>query len=253
MFNIQLHLRRAVSADSVYLLALLLSVLLHVGAVIEWLAQPMAMPAAAVVPTTVTVDLIAAPSAVAVPQAQPVAQSEVQPDESRIEPESRDDEMAVHRKVSKKKSQKKIATQKPLEHKQQEHKQQEQKPTTQTQQSSIVQLNAAASEVKAQPVQSGSTVSSVTAARFEANYVSHPATYPPLSRRLGEQGRVVLRVLVSVEGKPTQIALKKSSGFARLDEAALKAVAKWQFSPARQGNRAVASEVEVPILFQFKK
>lgn len=91
-------------------------------------------------------------------------------------------------------------------------------------------------------------------ARFDADYLDHPRPrYPPLSRRLREQGRVVLRVAVTAGGQAERLSVEVSSGFARLDEAAVSAVAKWRFLPARQGDRALAAEVLVPIVFTLKE
>ncbi len=92
----------------------------------------------------------------------------------------------------------------------------------------------------------------ITQARFDANYLKNPApAYPAMSRRLGEEGRVVLRVFVDVEGRPEQIELKNSSGFPRLDQAAEDAVRRWKFAPARRGDEAVATWVAVPIVFNL--
>jgi periplasmic protein TonB len=86
-----------------------------------------------------------------------------------------------------------------------------------------------------------------------AVYLSNPKPpYPNLSRRLGEQGTVMLRVLVSVAGESARIELKSSSGFPRLDRAALNAVRSWRFSPATRGDRAVEAWVLVPIRFSLK-
>jgi periplasmic protein TonB len=58
-------------------------------------------------------------------------------------------------------------------------------------------------------------------ARFDADYLRNPApAYPALARRLGEEGKLVLRVFVTPEGHPGQIELKTSSGSPRLDQAA---------------------------------
>lgn len=93
----------------------------------------------------------------------------------------------------------------------------------------------------------------ITQARFDANYLKNPApAYPVMSRRLGEEGRVVLRVFVSAEGRPEQIELKNSSGFPRLDQAAEEAVRRWKFAPARRGDEAVATWVAVPIVFNLR-
>lgn len=89
--------------------------------------------------------------------------------------------------------------------------------------------------------------------RFNADYLDNPApAYPSLSRRLGEEGRVLLRVQVNADGTPTQVLLQQSSGHARLDEVASATVRRWQFVPARQGGRPVEAWVTVPIKFSLK-
>ena len=90
----------------------------------------------------------------------------------------------------------------------------------------------------------------VSAPRFNADYLSNPApVYPPESRTRGEQGKVLLRVLVSQAGAAEEVALRLGSGHERLDQAALDAVRHWKFVPARKGTEAVAAWVVVPILF----
>lgn len=93
----------------------------------------------------------------------------------------------------------------------------------------------------------------VSAARFDADYLQNPRpVYPAASRRLGEEGRAVLRVLVGADGHPEKIELKNSSGFGRLDHAAQEAVGKWRFVPARRGEQAVSAWVLVPIVFSLE-
>ena len=88
---------------------------------------------------------------------------------------------------------------------------------------------------------------------FNADYLHNPVPpYPSISRRLGEEGRVVLRVFVDTEGEPARVEMRTSSGFPRLDEVALETVRRWKFLPARQGDRAVAAWVLVPISFSLK-
>jgi protein TonB len=90
----------------------------------------------------------------------------------------------------------------------------------------------------------------IVAARFDADYLQNPKPmYPPMSRRQGEEGKVVLRVRVSAQGASLAVEIKQSSGFTRLDEAARAAVEKWRFIPARQGGEAVESSVLVPLNF----
>ena len=86
--------------------------------------------------------------------------------------------------------------------------------------------------------------------RFNADYLQNPApAYPALARRMHEQGRVLIRVLVSADGMPEQIELKMSSGFPRLDQSALETIRNWKFVPARQGDQKIAAWVVVPITF----
>jgi protein TonB len=93
----------------------------------------------------------------------------------------------------------------------------------------------------------------VTAARFDAAYLHNPRpAYPMLSRRLREEGQVMLRVLVSADGQPARVELRTSSGSDRLDRAAQEAVARWRFVPARRGDVAVEAWVLVPIVFKLQ-
>lgn len=72
----------------------------------------------------------------------------------------------------------------------------------------------------------------VVAPSSSASYLNNPAPqYPAVSRRLGEQGLVVLRVLIGTDGLPQKVEVKQSSGFERLDQAAIKTVTRWRFVP----------------------
>lgn len=89
--------------------------------------------------------------------------------------------------------------------------------------------------------------------RFNADYLDNPTPgYPPLSRRLGEQGRVLLRVHVAAGGTAKAVVLHKSSGHSRLDEIAADTVRRWKFVPARQGSQPVDAWVIVPIQFSLR-
>lgn len=86
--------------------------------------------------------------------------------------------------------------------------------------------------------------------RFDVDYLSNPTpVYPALSRRLGEEGQVVLRVRVSEKGLPAQVEIAHSSGFERLDEAAVGTVWRWKFVPASRGETPVEAWVLIPITF----
>jgi protein TonB len=88
---------------------------------------------------------------------------------------------------------------------------------------------------------------------YQAAYLSNPQPpYPPMSRKLREQGNLRLHVMVNAAGEAEAIRIKSSSGFERLDQAALAAVQKWRFVPARRQGQAVAGWVEVPIQFHLE-
>ncbi|MCS6944015.1 MAG: TonB family protein [Sutterellaceae bacterium] len=78
-----------------------------------------------------------------------------------------------------------------------------------------------------------------------------PPQYPAVSRRLGEQGLVVLRVLIDEEGRPVAVDVHQSSGFARLDQAAAEAVRRARFRPHREGDRPRAAIALVPVRFEL--
>lgn len=75
--------------------------------------------------------------------------------------------------------------------------------------------------------------------------------YPPLARRMGEEGRVTLRVLVNENGRPTRVDVQKTSGSPRLDEAARQAVLRAMFKPHIEDGKATAVYAIVPITFHL--
>ena len=88
---------------------------------------------------------------------------------------------------------------------------------------------------------------------FNVAYLNNPRpAYPPMARRLGIEGLVVLRVQVSAKGLPEQVVVTQTSGQTVLAEAALRAVQGWSFVPARRGDKPIAHEVDVPVRFQLK-
>jgi len=76
-----------------------------------------------------------------------------------------------------------------------------------------------------------------------------PPRYPPLSRRISEEGIAVLRVELDEQGQVTAARVSGSSGFARLDEAALAAVRTWRCNPAMRDGRPVRAVALQPFKF----
>jgi len=103
-----------------------------------------------------------------------------------------------------------------------------------------------------QGIQSGDQ-DAVVAPSFNAAYLRNPKPpYPDMSRRLQEEGRVLLRVLISAEGKAKQVELKQSSGYKRLDDSALTTVRRWRFVPAKRGGQPVEMWYDVPVSFSLR-
>jgi protein TonB len=92
----------------------------------------------------------------------------------------------------------------------------------------------------------------VTLPRSDAAYLNNPRpAYPLAARRRGDQGTVLIRVLVTADGAAASVGLEKTSGHSALDEAALAAVKSWRFVPARQGTQAIESPYVVPVVFKL--
>jgi protein TonB len=87
----------------------------------------------------------------------------------------------------------------------------------------------------------------------KADYLHNPPPdYPRMSKRLGEQGKVVLKVLIGTDGAPQKVELVTSSGFERLDKSALDAAMRWRYVPGKRGGVAEAMWYQVPIQFTLE-
>ncbi|MDM0016545.1 energy transducer TonB [Variovorax sp. J22R187] len=81
-----------------------------------------------------------------------------------------------------------------------------------------------------------------------ADYLQNPKpVYPAMSKRLGEQGKTIVRVLIGVDGLPKQASIRQSSGYERLDEAARTAVMGWRYVPGKRNGVVEPMEFNVPI------
>jgi protein TonB len=92
----------------------------------------------------------------------------------------------------------------------------------------------------------------VTPPRTDASHLNNPApAYPAMSRRLSEEGRVLLDVYILADGSVGEVKLKRSSGFPRLDTAAAEAVRRWRYVPARRGNEPIPFWYVQPVTFSL--
>lgn len=123
---------------------------------------------------------------------------------------------------------------------------------TQTVEPVISQVPVVA-EAKAVPVaKPAAPAEKIEPPKFGVAYLNNPAPdYPGMSRRMGEEGRVLLKVLVSADGNADSVQLEQTSGSERLDQAAINAVKRWRFVPAQLAGKALSAYVLVPVKFSL--
>jgi periplasmic protein TonB len=87
----------------------------------------------------------------------------------------------------------------------------------------------------------------------KADYLHNPPPdYPRMSKRLGEQGKVVVKVLIGEDGRAQKVELLTTSGFERLDKSAMEAAMRWRYVPGKRGGVAEAMWYQVPIQFTLE-
>ena len=124
--------------------------------------------------------------------------------------------------------------------------------TEQTTPSSAPATQSADATPAATPAQTGQAkgAPAFSLPSSEAHGLNNPKpAYPRLSRRLNEQGQVVIRVFVAADGSPQQGEIKTSSGFDRLDQEALRTVMHWRFVPGQRFGTPEAMWFNVPVNF----
>ncbi|HET7793132.1 MAG TPA: energy transducer TonB [Rhizobacter sp.] len=87
----------------------------------------------------------------------------------------------------------------------------------------------------------------------DVQYLETPLEYPRTSRRLQEAGTVTLRVYIDERGHVASVQVSKSSGFSRLDDAALTSVKKWRFKPYVVNGQPMAGYAVIPVMFELEK
>ncbi len=87
--------------------------------------------------------------------------------------------------------------------------------------------------------------------RAEGDRGNIPPGYPPESSRLGEQGVVLLRMLIGADGLVQAVQVLQTSGYPRLDQTARTAIARWRFTPAMENGQPVESVQDLPVHFRL--
>ncbi|OPY11396.1 MAG: transport protein TonB [Syntrophaceae bacterium PtaB.Bin038] len=80
---------------------------------------------------------------------------------------------------------------------------------------------------------------------------NRPPVYPGTARQRGWEGDVLIAAEVRADGRIGTVRVKRSSGYASLDNSALEAVRAWRFEPARRMGNPVDAWVEIPIRFKL--
>jgi protein TonB len=84
----------------------------------------------------------------------------------------------------------------------------------------------------------------------DADYLNNPKpAYPALSRRLGEQGKVVVRTLIGADGVPQRAEVLRSSSFERLDRAAVETAMRWRYVAGKRAGVPEAMWFSLPLHF----
>ena len=88
----------------------------------------------------------------------------------------------------------------------------------------------------------------------QIDYLGAPPTpvFPSISRRMREEGLVVVRVQINTKGYVDKATIQKSSGFERLDESALQAVRRAAFKPYPENGVAYPALADIPFNFKLK-
>lgn len=114
--------------------------------------------------------------------------------------------------------------------------------------SSAVSAPAAVASVPSRDTGSGAITQS---ARPQGGYQVRPS-YPSSALRQGIQGTTMLKVHVLIDGRVGDVLVQQSAGHPDLDQAAIEAVRRWRFEPARRGSDPVAMWVLLPVQFQIR-
>jgi protein TonB len=225
--------------------------LVHVAGLWALLGQTLQPATAALAPQVATVMLLNEPAAAATPpivqlppppQVLPTSPRVAPPEVSKhlpISPPPEPAATAVPTPVAEP-----VSTERPL-------------PSSETTGAAAVAAAPSAAEDRASaPLQLAKAAAMPRAARHIQNvdYLRAPVLeYPSASRRFGEQGRVVLRVLIGPDGQAEKIELHEASAFQRLNEAAIDAAQRALYKPYTEDGVAQPAWALVALSFQLRR
>ena len=118
----------------------------------------------------------------------------------------------------------------------------------------VVKDSELAKERSPESKQDGALASApVSMPNSEASELNNPKPpYPAISRKLREQGLVLLKACISTGGTIDSLEIRQGSGYPRLDQVALQTVKQWKFIPAKKGSTPIPMCYELPIKFTLE-
>ncbi|OHC09989.1 MAG: hypothetical protein A2X74_09450 [Polynucleobacter sp. GWA2_45_21] len=118
----------------------------------------------------------------------------------------------------------------------------------------VVKDSELAKERSPESKQDGALASApVSMPNSEASELNNPKPpYPAISRKLREQGLVLLKACISTGGTLDSLEIRQGSGYPRLDQVALQTVKQWKFIPAKKGSTPIPMCYELPIKFTLE-
>jgi len=117
----------------------------------------------------------------------------------------------------------------------------------------VIQKNTTTNEPQTVQEERGAPRAGTLQMAYPRYQLNNPPPYPALARKRGQEGTVILRVLVNSGGRVDDLKIDVSSNFSLLDRAAEKSVQKWNFEPGKRGKERISMWVKVPITFKLKK
>ena len=118
----------------------------------------------------------------------------------------------------------------------------------------VVKDSELAKERSPESKQDGALASApVSMPNSEASELNNPKPpYPAISRKLREQGLVLLKACISTGGTLDGLEIRQGSGYPRLDQVALQTVKQWKFIPAKKGSTPIPMCYELPVKFTLE-
>lgn len=112
----------------------------------------------------------------------------------------------------------------------------------------LANANASVTE-KSEVVGLSQTVTVMSEPRYRVT--PQPPEYPAQAQRRRQEGVVIIDITVEPNGRTADVDIRQSSGYALLDQAAVRAAMKWEIMPHEINGQAVRAAFQVPVKFEL--